>query len=431
MRKCRSVNKITFLVLGFAIAVFASRSASAQTGAPYRVTEIPSPAGAGSAEPNVVVAPDGTVYLSWIEPMAPRGHALKLSTLGSDGNWTAPRTIATGDNWFVNWADFPSVFAMPNGTLAAHWLAKSGPGTYAYNVNIALSKDSGRTWSKPIVPHRDGTQTEHGFVSMYPMPDGQLGAIWLDGRKMNPAGKKDGDHAQHTNSMSLMSTTIRPDGTLGSESLVDGRVCECCQTSAARTDEGLIAVYRDRSEKEIRDIAVVRNVNGKWTDPAPLSKDGWEINGCPVNGPAVAADGSRVVVSWFTAVNDKPAVYAVFSADSGKTFGRPVRVDDGNPLGRVDALLYRGKGSDALVSWVEQAPTGAQVRVKRVSPSGASEGITVSGTSAARSSGFPRMDRRMNNDVIIAWTDPVAVKDGKVRTAIMRASSAAPKSDVR
>jgi hypothetical protein len=68
--------------------------------------------------------------------------------------------------------------------LAAHWLVKRGSATYAYDVNITQSKDGGKSWSKPIVPHRDNTQTEHGFVSLIPLNDGRLGANWLDGRNM-------------------------------------------------------------------------------------------------------------------------------------------------------------------------------------------------------------------------------------------------------
>jgi hypothetical protein len=35
--------------------------------------------------------------------------------------------------------------ALPDGSLAAHWLVKSGSGTYAYDVNISRSFDGGKT----------------------------------------------------------------------------------------------------------------------------------------------------------------------------------------------------------------------------------------------------------------------------------------------
>jgi hypothetical protein len=148
-----------------------------------QVREQPAPAGRGSGQPNLAVSRDGRVHLSWIERLGEGRFSLRFSTM-EKGGWSAPQSIAEGANWFVNWADFPSMVALPDGSLAAHWLVKSGPGTYAYDVNISRSFDGGKTWGKPFVPHRDGTQTEHGFVSMFAAKDGSLAAIWLDGREM-------------------------------------------------------------------------------------------------------------------------------------------------------------------------------------------------------------------------------------------------------
>src|SRR5437773_7891969 len=120
---------------------------------------------------------------------------------------------------------------MPDGTQAAHWFVffffKQKT---AYDINLAFSKDAGATWSKPIVPHRDGTKRQHGFVSLVPTSDGKLAAIWLDGRNM--ASEDEGD-------MALMYTTIAPNGTLGPETQIDKRVCECCKTSMTATPDGL------------------------------------------------------------------------------------------------------------------------------------------------------------------------------------------------
>ncbi|HLF15024.1 MAG TPA: hypothetical protein VI932_09075, partial [Bacteroidota bacterium] len=99
-----------------------------------------SPAGEGSGQPSLAVAPDGRVFLSWIEPAGDKGHALKFSVLG-ETSWSAPRTVSEGTGWFINWADFPSLAVLPDGSLAAHWLARSGPDTYAYDVRIARSFD--------------------------------------------------------------------------------------------------------------------------------------------------------------------------------------------------------------------------------------------------------------------------------------------------
>ena len=278
------------------------------------VSEVTVPAGVGSEEPNLSVAPDGRVFLTWLQPAEPDGYKMMFSVRDDKGTWAEPRMVAGGTNWFVNDADFPSMTVLSDGTLAAHWLGNNEPGTEAYDVNIAMSHDGGATWSKPVVPHRDKVKSEHGFVSLVPGPGGQLNAIWLDGRNAPEEGEGD---------MALMHTTIAADGTLGTEAVLDKRVCECCQTSATATSDGLLVVYRDRSEDEIRDIAIVRYANGSWSQPEPVNKDNWQIDACPVNGPAISSSGQNVAIAWFTGAEEKLRVYTMLSTDSGKTSENP------------------------------------------------------------------------------------------------------------
>ena len=142
---------------------------------------IASPGAAGSREPNLASLPDGRVVMSWLEPSGQAGMALRCATF--DGRqWSQPATIAAGDSFFVNWADFPSIRPLGGQRLAAHWLWRNGSGTYAYDVRVSQSENGGRTWTQPITPHRDGTATEHGFASLASAGDAVL-ALWLDGRK--------------------------------------------------------------------------------------------------------------------------------------------------------------------------------------------------------------------------------------------------------
>jgi hypothetical protein len=383
-----------FLVIAAFVSSGCSR-APEQPPAPPTVSEVTVPIGKDSEEPNVSVAPDGRVFVSWLEPVSPDDYTFKLmfTVRDNQGTWAEPKMIGGAADWFVNDADFPSMTVLADGTLVAHWLGNNEPGTEAYDVNIVMSKDNGATWSKPIVPHRDKVKTQHGFVSLVPGTGGRLDAIWLDGRKISEEGEGD---------MALMHTSIAADGTLGPESVLDTRVCECCQTSAAVTPEGLVAVYRDRTEQEVRDISVVRYANGAWSQPEPLSRDNWEINACPVNGPAISTAGQNAAVAWFTGAGDKLRVYAVMSTDGGKTFGQPVQIDDGRPDGRVDVVSLPNGG--ALVSWMERTDNGAEIRLKRVDPNGVAQpSIPVSGAARVRSGSFARMERS-GNQAVIAWS---------------------------
>lgn len=406
----KGVSATTAAFCALLLLITSQRRTESREVGPNTPDSLASPAGPGAAEPNLAVAPDGRVYLSWLEPMS-EGFALKVSAF-EGSRWSEARTIRSGRDFFVNWADFPSVSALGKGRLAAHWLQRTGGATYAYGVRVAISNDDGRTWSAPIVPHRDTSQQEHGFVSMWREGD-LLGAAWLDGRKYKP-----GRHP--TNEMTVHSTMLGRDGKPGAEFELDGRVCDCCQTSAALTSKGPIVVYRDRSPDEIRDMYAVRRVNGRWSAPAPVHNDGWKVSYCPVNGPNVDARGDRVAVAWFTAPSERPRVNLAFSSNAGETFDAPIRIDEGNPAGRVDvALLDNG---DALVSWIER--TGgdtAAIRLRRVSQKGKpSSPMTLSASSAARASGFPRM-AITGRDVMFAWTVPG--RPSTVRVARMPVAS--------
>jgi hypothetical protein len=136
-----------------------------------------------------------------------------------------------------------------------------------------------------------------------------------------------------------------------------------------------------------------------------VRRDGWRIDACPVNGPAVAAEGERVAVAWFTAAADTPRVRVAFSGDAGDTFGAPVRVDAGDPTGRVDVELL--PGGSALVSWLERTEGGgAEVLARVVSPGDqAGTPLVVASSTAERAGGFPRM-ARSGEWIIFAWTEP-------------------------
>jgi hypothetical protein len=375
---------------------------------------IASPAAAGSAQPQLSVSSRG-VLLSWIERNGSYA-ALKFAERTSDG-WTAPRQVAAGADWFVNWADVPSVVRLDSGELAAHWLQKSGPDTYAYDVRLSYSKDDGRTWSTSFLPHHDGSKTEHGFASLFQMPGAGLGLAWLDGRAMTP-----GAHDGHGGgAMSVRFASFDRSWKQQADEAVDLRVCECCPTAAAVTAEGPLVAYRDRSEGEIRDIFVSRYEKGRWSAPAAVHADNWKIAACPVNGPALSARGRDVAIAWFTAQGEQGQARVAFSQDAGRTWSAPVRADDDGSLGRVDVELL-ADGS-AVASWIEFSDQRAQFRARRITRSGVrSTPVTITGVAGSRSSGYPRLAAH-GNEIVFAWTE---TEGGlAVKTAVARVPGAA------
>lgn len=359
------------------------------------------PADIGSRYPHLFTDNTGLVYLSWMIALEEDLYAIQYST--HDGEfWTMPQTVEVSTNFFVNWADFPSVIGYNGEVTAAHWLRKVEGGPYAYHVNMVFPGEEGERWTSPITPHLDLSPTEHGFVSMQPIDENRTLAIWLDGRETE--GRAHDDYEDFNKAMTLRSAEITRDGDIERKRIIDPAVCDCCPTSLAAVDDGFIAVYRDRTEDEIRDISIARyNLEeGEWSEPETLWDDGWEIRGCPVNGPRIVDNGDRVAVAWYTAAGDESLVQVMVSADGGRTFNDPVVISDAYPMGRVD-LVMRDEGS-IYVSWMEKGTRHAYVKVRELRGDGElSEPRRVGITSESRASGFPRI-ADTGEFLMVAWT---------------------------
>lgn len=353
-------------------------------------TEVHLPMAAGSAFPQMMEK-DGKMYLSWTE----EGEEIsRLKMAIREGEvWSETMELASGKDWFVNWADFPEIFMDENGDIYAHHLAKTGSDTYAYGVNISKKKAGTDSFQFLGKPYTDSSQTEHGFVSFFSIPNAGPAVVWLDGRKYKTEQKE----------MSLRTARIADDGSFYEEEEIDGRTCDCCQTDATQTTSGAIVVYRDRTDGEVRDIYRSIYKEGKWTKGSPVSEDGWEINGCPVNGPAVAAEGDRVAVSWFTMANDSPRVKLAISEDGGENFGKPIQIDSGNAIGRVDLLWHKG---EIFISWMERDESNqGELLLRKYTKNGTlTAPQLVREMSSARASGFPIMIKS-GNRLNLAYTE--------------------------
>ena len=365
-----------------------------------------SPAGESSSLPHLMSNKD-VALLSWVETSGDTLHTMYYAEL-VDGAWQEPHAILSGSDWFVNWADYPMI-TENNGSLWSHILKKSTAGTYSYDIKMNVKPKGATEWKTDIPLHTDSTPTEHGFVSVEPYNDNFF-VNWLDGR--NTEENEVGERGAMTLRAGVVSTT----GRMLQEYELDTRTCDCCQTASVITDNGPIVVYRDRSEEEIRDIGIVRLVDGNWTAPKVIHEDNWQIKGCPVNGPKVAALGNEVVVSWFTGAENNPKVNVVFSNDGGANFQEPILIAEGMVMGRVDVLWM--DQDKAVVSWMESKDKMAVFYTMIVSKDGSvSNKQVIAELDGSRKSGFPQMEI-VEETLYFAWTEQSA-STSKIQTAKM------------
>ncbi|HVS53638.1 MAG TPA: sialidase family protein [Opitutaceae bacterium] len=369
-------------------------SAAEKSLPPILSDEIASPAAPGAVGAALFAAPDGIVWLTWVEPgataqpqpMAEHHHGAEAAPVDAPPNtlrfsafdaaakkWRAARTVAVGHGVPASSADFPQLVVDARGRATIVWADGHG------RAFLSTSADRGATWSAPAPVTRESNEVEK--FSLAVLADGRVLAAWLDARAKKSGPPTGADAAQAAgNAEQLYARVV---GDPGPDTLVDPSVCDCCQTTLTAFPDGTaLLAYRGRTTEEVRDIRVARFRAGAWDEPRTLNHDDWRINACPINGPRLASDGGRVAAAWFTAADNEPRVLASFSPDAGARFLMPLRIDRGQPAGHVDTLILHDGA--LLVTWTEN---DGSVWLRRITPDFSADepvALTPAGTVSTR-----------------------------------------------
>ena len=368
-----------------------------------------------ASEPNLHLSNSGNIYLSYISSNPDKKESSLLFSMFDNLNysWNKPNLIVESDKMFVNWADFPEVTTDNLNGITAHYLEMSSEKKYSYDIKIVNSTDQGLNWSNPIKLHSDNTKTEHGFVSTVNIKNGFL-STYLDGRQNELSNHDKSIRPQ----MTLRGTSYNIDGNILEDLLIDDRVCDCCQTDLAITENGQsIVVYRDRSEDEVRDIYYSYKKDSKWSKPISIFNDNWKISGCPVNGPAISTYKNNSAVVWYTFSKNKNQIKVVFTDNISSGFQRPILVEANDPIGRVDIELL--DPNNAIISFIDIIDDKAYIKLQMITKGGSqSKLLLIDESSENRSSGFPVITlNKEKSNTIIAWTE--SKENFKIKTAVV------------
>lgn len=378
----------------FVSALLVAAPAAAQS---LSATVFTNPAGPGSLQPNWSVTADGGIVLNWVEPAKDGSGALKYA-VRRNGAWSQPVAIAVHRHFFRHPAEVPEVMQTGTGHWLAHWVENQESSDAEY-VFVSSSTD-GTHWTAPLQANRDRSPVQHGLASMAANSDGGASIFWLEALK-----GEDGP-------VYLMRTIVDANGREVNEERLDDDVCACCPTAVAKTAKGLLVAYRDHTVKNIRDIAVLRFENGKWSQSKIINNDNWQIDACPVNAAAVAAKGDHAAIAWYTSAHDSPQVKLVFSSDDGVTFGKPILISTGHALGYTSVVL--DDAGNATVSWLEQGSGGgARVLVREVSAAGATGPVLEIAKGDKSDLGYPKMTHA-GKETVIAWGDGTKIRTASV-----------------
>jgi hypothetical protein len=353
--------------------------------------EIKSPAASSAFSPKVTSRSDGGVILSWIEPQGDTLAALRFSVWRNEA-WSEPTTIAAARPFSRHPSESPGVVALSDRNLIAYWSqkpSKEETPTQEVDVYFSLSTDHGVHWTSPTLANRPGTGEENSYPSAAPLDDNRAALIWLDGANWTKQKR-----------VALMSRTVHSDGSTTEATVIDPDTCTCCPTSLVRAGSSLVAAYRGHTPENIRDISLLRNDDGRWSQPHVAHADNWHFAGCPVNGPHLDADRKRTVIAWFTGAQNQPVVNLAFSVDGRATFSGPIRVDEGNAIGRVQVAL--SPEHSAVAFWLEHASGTTRLLMRSVHE----DGVMEQPLEVTRGSelGYPHVARTIDG-ILVTWAE--------------------------
>lgn len=389
---------IAGIIMAGTVACVGCRGSSESRGnASPATTRVDPPAGPGSQAPNLFVSKNDAL-LTWIEPDQGK-KSIRLARF-SQGHWSDASTVVASENLLVNFADVPAAAEAGDRIFVA--FPEYPKGGHEYHTEFAISTDGGKSFSRRGALHGDTSDTEHGFAAFAPESANSVRAFWLDQRA---AAQTLPNSQGPAPAMRLYTAVVGEKVT--NEVLLDERTCDCCNLGAGRTDQGPIVAYRDRRDDEVRDISIVRAEGQGFSKPMTVHDDGYRIVGCPVNGPALVADSSRVAIAWYTYASEQARVKLAFSSDAAMHFSDALTIADANgamaPLGRV--TLAWGDQGDVLIGYLEAEREKARLVVRRVHPDGAFFApLVVAETRPERKSGFPKMVR-LDDRLLVVWTE--------------------------
>ncbi len=397
----KSKNKLKFNLL-LSTSLLFSLAASAEAG---KISYLPSPTEAQASGSRLFADAEGQIFLSWVEGNKETKESHFYYSKLDNNIWSTAKKIGGGSNWMVHWAGLPSV-VVDGKKVAAQYLVRNPVGQFSTDVKLTFSNNDGEQFSQVITANIEGTPGENGMTSILPMGNGNTFVTWLDARNFKKVGDK------MTGGTSLRGAVFNSKGENTNEWELDELACDCCSTSAAISGNGPIVVYRDRTHDEIRNISIVRQVKGKWSKPEVIHNDGWQIAGCPVNGPAISAKQQDVAVAWFTLKDKVPTINLKISDTAGKSFGKLIEVASGNTHGRVDIELL--KSGDVVVSWLAVGEKSTKLMLAKYNNAGQLvDKLAVAEGKNSRQSGMPVITS-LGNTVYMTWTD---VETKKVKVA--------------
>jgi hypothetical protein len=168
---------------------------------------------------------------------------------------------------------------------------------YAGAIYYVMSNDEGQSWTDEAFLHSDTVAgRSRSYFDIERLPDGEIGASWLDIKLNNETGGRSVRFAR----------TMKSKG-FANEILVDSSACQCCRIDVYMDkSENIFIAYRSLKKgvmgKQIRDMMIATSTDhgASFSSPVVISADNWDIDGCPHTGPSVCSNKAGLLSLWYT-----------------------------------------------------------------------------------------------------------------------------------
>jgi hypothetical protein len=340
------VNAITAVTLALALAKGG--------GAPSPVRATNGPRASSSSVPTAAFASDGTLWVAWVDG----SHVSVASSIDLGQTFSpAVRVSPDAESIDANGEARPKVAVGPRGDVYVSYTRK-GVRPFTGDIRFARRLADGG-FAAPITVNDDGLATGHRFDTLAVSSNGDVHLVWIDKRDTERAKQMgrpyDGAALYHAVS------TDRGRTFSANRKVKDG-ICECCRLALSWDGQTPVLLWRDIMEGGVRDHAIARLDGAKEPAVRRATDDGWEINGCPHHGPALAvgADGTWHL-AWFTGAGKRGAgTFYRRTMDGGRSFSEPM------PLGsaRAGRPAIAVAGRNVWLAWKEGGLDGEATAVR-------------------------------------------------------------------
>jgi len=310
-------------------------------------------------------------------------------------------------------------------SMVVVWTTKGAKGT---RIVSARSTDGGKTFSPAKdVPGSDA-EGSRGWESTAVDSKGRVLVMWLDHRD---AGAMHHDSSKAAAPMPKGDPTEKAALSKLYFASLDGKtstpitksVCYCCKTSLVASGDDVYGVWRNVYAGSQRDIAFTFSKDGGKTFAAPVkvSDDGWHIDGCPENGPAVAVDAShRVHVVWPTPPDGKngtPLGLFYASSSNAKAFGARAQIPTLGAAAHGQVVI--DASGNPVVAWDEIVNGTRHIALARVRANGSAAPLftSIESPDSAPDRGWPVL-ATAGKETLVAWVAGAGVGNAIRVTAL-------------